>query len=68
MIISQSDVFEKDQVKFSRINPAGESIKFYEQVIEEEYLDQMKDEINRKKKAQFEKINKIKAELSQLLE
>ena len=45
-----------------------ESLKFYEEVIENEYYEKMKEEINKKKKSKLEKIVKIKEELKELLQ
>ena len=36
-------------------------------MIEDEYLEKMKDSITKKKKIQIDKINQIKAELKELL-
>lgn len=43
-------------------------MKLYEEVIEEEYLHKMRDVIEKKKKVQLDKINKIKVDLRALLE
>ena len=66
-VIPFSDSFENDPVKSQKIESKGETIKYYEEIIEEEYLEKMKSEINKKKKAQFDKLEKIKRELQELL-
>lgn len=43
-------------------------MKFYEEVIESEYFEKMKEEINKKKKAKVERIFKIKTDLKELLQ
>lgn len=66
--IKLSDAVNKGNINFKKIVSQKEKLVFYEEAIENEYFEKMKDEINKKKKVQLEKIGKIKIQLKELLE
>ena len=63
-----SDVVKSEKISFRKIASEKENLKFYEEVIEMEFFEKMKEEISKKKKVQLEKIQKIKIDLKELLE
>lgn len=62
----QSDEHKVEEVTFKRLS-RERNTKYFEVMIEEEYLERMKEVITGKKKIQLEKLAKIKAELNLLL-
>lgn len=62
----QSDEHKVEEVTFKRLSK-DRNTKYFEVMIEEEYLERMKEVITGKKKIQLEKLAKIKAELNLLL-
>lgn len=60
------DDIKVEAVSFKRL-AQERNTKYFEVMIEEEYLDAMKEEINKKKKVQLDKLVKIRTELGFLL-
>lgn len=60
------DEHKVEEVTFKRIGKER-STKYFEVMVEEEYLERMKEVITAKKKIQIEKLSKIKSELNILL-
>ena len=60
------DDLKIEAVPFKRISQDRRT-KYFEMMIEDEYLETMKDEISRKKKVQLDKLTKIRTELGFLL-
>jgi hypothetical protein len=61
-----ADEHKVEEVSFKRLGKERNT-KYFEVMVEEEYLERMKDVITGKKKIQLEKLGKIKAELNNLL-
>ena len=61
-----TDEHKVEEAEFKRL-PKDRETKYFEIMIEEEYLERMKEVISGKKKVQFEKLTKIRSELSELL-
>ena len=64
--ISLPDDHNVEEATFKRL-PKDRQTKYFEVMIEEEYLERMKEVISGKKKVQFEKLSKIRSELQLLL-
>ena len=58
--IGLSDSVKKQKINFQKIISEKQNLKFYEEVIENNYYEKMKDEINKKKKVKLDRISKIK--------
>lgn len=61
-----SDEHKVEEAAFRRVGKERET-KYFEVMVEEEYLERMKEVISGKKKVQLEKLARIRAELGELL-